>query len=172
MQNIYLVGFMGAGKSVVGQAVARRLGRGFVDLDAVIEARLGMPIREIFATSGEAAFRTAETEELRRTTEVDDLVVATGGGAFSLVENRGLIEQSKGISVYLDVAWDAIRRRLERDTDDRPKWLDDEQARQLFEQRRADYLRATIRVELGGAETPDEVAARIVGELTETACAS
>ncbi len=172
MYNIYLVGFMGAGKSAVGRAVARRLARDFVDLDAAVEGRLGMAIPEIFSTRGEAGFRAAETEELERTTGRDRLVVATGGGAFSNAANRRLIERSGGTSVFLDVPWRAIRRRLDDGTDGRPKWVDDDHARCLLEQRRPDYDSASVRLELAGDESPDEVASRIEAALAEHPCAS
>jgi shikimate kinase len=172
VQNIYLVGFMGSGKSVVGRALARRLGCGFVDVDAAVEARLGMSIPEVFATRGEDGFRTVETEELSRTTGSRELVVATGGGAFSIAENRRLIHDSGGVSVFLDVPWAVIASRLRSAAASRPKWVDDAHARRLFDDRQVDYRSASVRLRLTGDETPDEIAGRIAGEVTETACAS
>ena len=104
---------MGAGKSAVGRAVARLTSRVFLDLDEAIEQRTGMSIPEIFSTRGEAGFRRVEHAELKAATERANLVVATGGGAFSSAVNRRLIEDSGGISVYLDPPWSVIERRLE-----------------------------------------------------------
>src|SRR5262245_26452356 len=79
-RNVILVGFMGAGKSTVGRILARRLGLCFVETDAMITAREGRSIPEIFAERGEAYFRQLEAEALQALTEKRDHVVATGGG--------------------------------------------------------------------------------------------
>lgn len=172
MSNVYLVGFMGAGKTAAGRVVADRLGRVFVDLDEVIEARAGRSIREIFTQQGEDAFRDAEAAELERMTLRTNLVLATGGGAFSSPENRRLVRRSGGISVFLDPPWRAICDRLGGGHGGRPKWIDERHARSLFLKRRPDYLRAEIHIELEGAEPPAEIADRVVDALTEAACAS
>jgi shikimate kinase len=167
--NIYLVGFMGAGKSAVGAALAERLGRTFVDLDRALEEREGMTVREIFERRGEAAFRAAEAAELGRVAASEDLVVATGGGAFASAANRELIRASGGVSVFLDVPWPVIRERLGPADPERPKWTGD--ARALYLARRADYLRADLRLGLEGHETPAEIAAAAAGALSELPCA-
>lgn len=172
MSNIYLVGFMGAGKTATGRALARRLGCSLVDLDEAVEERMGMSIREIFKDRGEEVFREAETAELERMTLHTDLVVATGGGTFSSPANRRMIDRSGGISVFLDPPWEAICGRLGGSDHNRPKWIDERHARTLFIRRRSDYLLAGIHIELRGAESPDEVADRITVALTEAACAS
>jgi shikimate kinase len=170
--NIYLVGFMGAGKTAVGRVVASRTGRDFLDLDTAVEARLGASIRRIFATRGEQDFRTAETAELRRASRCPNLVVATGGGLFADRQNREMIRSSGGISVFLDLPWDVLRQRIGRDDPDRPKWVDEDHALRLLNQRRPGYLTASIHLELSGHEAPDEVADSIVALLTEASCAS
>jgi len=167
--NVYLVGFMGAGKSGVGTVLAGRLGRIFVDLDVSVEARLGMTVREIFECCGEDGFRAAETAELERTTARRDLVVATGGGAFAREANRELIRSSGGVSVFLDTPWDVIRERLGSSDPERPKWSNG--ARDLFLARRGDYRRADIRLQLTGGERPAEVAEAICVRLAELPCA-
>ncbi len=172
MRTIYLVGFMGAGKSAIGAALAARLGRSFVDLDGAVERRLGMTVGEIFSGPGETVFRAAETAELERIAACDDLVVATGGGAFAASENRALIEGSGGVSVFLDPPWEVIARRLEGVADDRPRWVDAGHARRLLEDRRPAYLAARIHLALSGGETPEEVADLVTGALAETACVS
>ncbi|MBN1584535.1 MAG: bifunctional shikimate kinase/3-dehydroquinate synthase, partial [Anaerolineae bacterium] len=86
--NVILTGFMGTGKSSVGQAVARRLGRPFVDMDVEIEKRAGKAISRIFGEDGEPAFRRIEAQLVRELSEQTDLVIATGGGALVDATNR------------------------------------------------------------------------------------
>jgi shikimate kinase len=172
VSNLYLVGFMGVGKTVVGRLVAERLHRDFVDLDEAVERRAGMRIPEIFQLRGEAAFRTDETAELELVTARGDLVVALGGGAFSVAGNRRLIDASGGISVFLDLAWEAITRRLGEVGPERPKWIDPTHAHSLYRERRADYESASLRLELDGEETPAEVAESIVALLPGVTCAT
>jgi shikimate kinase len=172
VSNLYLVGFMGAGKSEVGQLVAQLMDRRFVDLDEAVEAQFDLPIPEIFASSGESAFREAETEELRRTTSSCDLVVATGGGAFSTPGNRRLIRDTGGVSVYLDAPWELILERLGGDHGGRPKWIDDDRAYELYRRRLADYRSATLHIRLAPRDSAEEVAGRIVEALREIPCAS
>ena len=171
MRSIFLVGYMGAGKSSVGAAVADRLGPTFVDLDEEISRRLGAPIQEIFARSGEATFRAAEHDELARCAESVDVVVATGGGAFCSESNREVIHGLGGVSVFLDLPWAALQQRLARDHADRPMYDDTDQARQLFEERLPHYRCALVQVSLSGDEDLDEVAGRVVESLREAPCA-
>jgi 3-dehydroquinate synthase len=91
MRNLVLTGFMGTGKTAVGQAVAERLGRPFVDMDAVIEARAGRSIADIFAEQGVDAFRALEAELCRELSAQSDLVIATGGGALVDSTNRAVM---------------------------------------------------------------------------------
>ncbi len=172
MSNVYFVGFMGAGKTATGRVVARRMGRGFVDLDDAVEARLESSIREIFEAQGEDAFRAAETAELKATFLRTDLVVATGGGAYSNRENRDLIRDAEGISIFLDPPWEAIRSRLDEKDRRRPNWVDDRKARALFVKRRPDYLLAEIHLELSGTESPVDVADLACSALREIQCAT
>src|SRR3954465_13573891 len=97
-RSVVLVGMMGAGKSSIGRRLAQRLGLGFVDADAEIEAAAGMSIAEIFARDGEAYFRSGEARVIARLLDQGPQVLATGGGAFMNGETRASIRQ-KGISV-------------------------------------------------------------------------
>ena len=104
-QAIFLVGFMGAGKSSVGQALSRRLGWRFVDLDDRIAAREGRSIEQIFRESGEARFREIEHAELRSLISelhASRAVVALGGGAFAQAENIALMAEMRARTVFLD----------------------------------------------------------------------
>lgn len=101
-QHLVLVGMMGAGKSTVGRVVAERLGRRLVDSDDLIEERTGRTVREIFATDGEATFRSLETEVLRealRSTE--PAVIAAAGGVVLSEENRRLLRESGARVIWL-----------------------------------------------------------------------
>jgi shikimate kinase len=94
-RHIMLVGMMGAGKSTVGAIVAERLGRPFVDIDDLVEAAAGRPVTEIFATDGEAAFRSLERDALAdASASPAPLVIATGGGAMADTENRRVASAS------------------------------------------------------------------------------
>ena len=171
MRSIFLVGYMGAGKTSVGAAVADRLGLRFIDLDEEISRRLGAPIPEIFARRGEATFRAAEGDELARCAELVDIVVATGGGAFCSDANREVVHRAGGVSVFLDLPWEVLRQRLTRDHSGRPLYDDTSQAKQLFEERLPHYRCASVQVSLTGDEDPDEVAGRVVETLREAQCA-
>ena len=114
--NLYVVGYMGAGKSTVGAAAAKLLGRGFIDLDQVIETREGCGIPDIFARQGEAGFRVCEQEALRAVAE-SGAVVATGGGILTWPGTREAMENS-GVIVFLDRPLESILADL--DTSARP----------------------------------------------------
>jgi len=103
--RVFLVGFMGAGKSTTGRALARRLGCMFVDLDARISARFGLEVGEIFRRHGEPVFRAEEARQLAACGRWADIVVATGGGTFSAEGNRAVIA-NLCVSVFLDVSWE------------------------------------------------------------------
>ncbi len=172
MPNLYLVGFMGAGKTEVGRALAERLGYRFVDLDAMVEERLGVSVQQVFADLGEAAFRRAETAALRSTVALDRVVVATGGGAFCSAENRDIVRRGQGVSVYLDLPWEVLEARLPGPSPERPKLGRPEENRRLFEERRPHYAAATIIVRLSGEETPAAMAEMVDRALVETTCAT
>jgi shikimate kinase len=103
MRQLFLIGFMGAGKSTVGRLVAERIGRPFVDLDEVVETRVGRPVREIFDTEGEETFRLLETAALETLLDAEPSVVACGGGIVLSDSNRALLSRLDGFVVYLKV---------------------------------------------------------------------
>jgi shikimate kinase len=108
--NIFLIGPMGSGKSAVGRHLARLLRFSFHDSDADIEAKTGVDIAFIFEKEGEAGFRQRELESIERLTRLDGVVVATGGGAVILAENRRLLAD-RGTVVYLETS---LAQQLER----------------------------------------------------------
>ena len=103
MSHIFLIGFMGAGKTTVAGLLSARLGRPEVDLDAVIEARAGTSVRDIFETEGEPAFRIAESAALESLSQAEPSVVACGGGVVLRDENRATLKRL-GTVVYLKVS--------------------------------------------------------------------
>jgi shikimate kinase len=111
VSHVFLVGFMGSGKSTVGRMLGRRLGLPFIDLDRAIEARVGMPVSEIFATRGEPAFRDLEHEELAGLRGLSRTVVACGGGVIVEDRCRALLKQL-GTVVYLRVTADEALARI------------------------------------------------------------
>src|SRR5262245_35541185 len=113
-ERIYLVGFMGAGKSRVGRELAERLGWIFIDMDAEIERAERMPIRDIFARFGEPHFRSLERDLLRRLSKRSRAVIALGGGAYIDPENR-LLAESTGLTVWLKVSFDNVVHRVTMD---------------------------------------------------------
>ncbi len=111
---IFLVGMMGAGKTTIGRQLAAVLGREFVDLDQVIEARCGVRVATIFDIEGEAGFRRRETLLLDEFSQCAGVVVATGGGAVLAEENRRMLRE-RGCVVYLRAGIDELYRRVVRD---------------------------------------------------------
>ncbi len=113
--HIYLLGFMGAGKTTVGRLLADQLGRPFVDLDDVVVQRAALSIPQIFERFGEAFFRQLESEALRYLAQQAGKVVATGGGVILSEQNREILKTS-GFSIYLEWPTDLLMQRLLADT--------------------------------------------------------
>ena len=162
--GVYLVGFMGCGKSTVGRALADELGWSFFDLDTDIEQAAGAAVTRIFETRGEEAFRRLETEALRkRVMSVRGgcpQVVSLGGGAFTIQENFDLVE-NHGVSIWLDTPLDVIETRIAAETH-RPLAADPIRFRHLYDSRRDDYARADYHIQTAG-QTPEAIVARIIG---------
>jgi shikimate kinase len=159
--RVYLTGFMGSGKTAVGRKLAERLGVPFVDLDSEVEQRAGMTVREVFERHGEPAFRGLEQEALRATGELPDVVVATGGGTVTFEANARWI-RSNGVSVWLNPAFATIVSRIGGlGKRDRPLFRDEVQALALYRERLPAYRQADLTVDVGPAEQPEEIAARI-----------
>ena len=113
--NVYLIGFMGTGKSAVGRATSDRLGLRFVDMDDLIVARAGKPIPRIFAEDGEPAFRALERQVAQDLSGQHGLVVATGGGVILNPENMQNF-YSSGLVICLSAHPNTILDRVEGDT--------------------------------------------------------
>ena len=159
--RVFLVGFMGAGKSATGCALARRLGVPFLDLDERIEAKAGMSVVELFRRHGESGFRALEAEQLAACAALPAAVVATGGGTFAIAANREAIGRL-GVSVFLDAPWGEIQRRLPGKRDERPLFGSPEQAQALYRQRLAAYRLADLTLQPETGEDAEALAGRLV----------
>lgn len=152
---IYLIGFMGSGKSTIGPLLAQRLGWPFIDLDEVIEAGQGLTIREIFEQAGEPFFRQVERAALVEVARTEPVVIALGGGTFAQEGNPELVRESGGVTIWLDCPVDELRRRCAGMTN-RPLFRDAESFAQLFAQRLPYYQQADHRVPTEG-RAPEEI---------------
>jgi shikimate kinase len=144
-RNIYLVGFMGAGKTSVGLRLAELLAWSFLDLDEEIERDQGESIRSIFKNRGEARFRQIERAALQKVSAGARTVVALGGGTFCSERNRRLIS-STGISVWLDVPIETLYRRCAGE-ETRPLFTSRPEMEQLLDKRRPFYEQSSFRIE-------------------------
>mmetsp|Transcript_3745 Transcript_3745/g.7864 ORF Transcript_3745/g.7864 Transcript_3745/m.7864 type:complete len:301 (+) Transcript_3745:87-989(+) len=148
--NLYLIGMMGSGKSVVGDTLARRMGTyNFLDTDAIIERAAGIPIPQIFEEEGEEAFRDVEAQVLDSVHAHVRCVIGTGGGL--VMRNQNWSKLQTGLVVYLDVAPEVIAKRIEGT--DRPLLQTEnplETLTKLMEKRRERYQQADVTVEVTG----------------------
>ena len=145
--KLYLVGFMGAGKSSVARALGRRLDWKAEDIDARIEQAERRDIPTIFRDSGEPYFRALEREALIDLLPERGAVIASGGGTFADASNRELMLRDGGV-VWLDVPFEIILNRVPRDGR-RPLAADRLGMEQLYNQRLAAYRQAHLRVDAG-----------------------
>ena len=161
---IFFVGFMGAGKTTVGQALADSLGWEFADLDRLIEQREGRTIRELFEMRGEAEFRRLEREAITRCRTLSEAVIALGGGAYIAEVNRALLREI-GVSIWLDCPFEICFQRISGDAA-RPLLRSREAMNELFEQRRPAYALADLTIATGD-RSQAELALALLKLLTQ-----
>jgi shikimate kinase len=170
MRCVALIGFMGAGKTTVGRALAKRLRCRFQDLDDAIEQRERQSVAHIFASVGEAGFRRAENAALRNLLQENagqsDLVLALGGGAFIQPQNRRLLKEAGAVTVLLEAPLEELRRRCQKESKVRPLAQQEAGFAELFAARRTEYERARFRVQTLGKPV-EQVAAEVAQLLTE-----
>lgn len=149
--RIFLVGFMGSGKSAMGAALAKELDLDFIDLDKEIEKKSGKEITSIFAVEGEKYFRDLETQCLTEALEKDDYVLACGGGTPCFNNNIEKMNEN-GVTIYLKMSTDGLAERLELEKDARPL-LNGKSGPELWnfvhetlQEREPDYLKAKYKV--------------------------
>ena len=163
MKAVFLVGFMGAGKTSVGQALAAELGWRFLDLDDRVVAKSGRTVAEIFQQEGEAHFRQLEHEALRsllRELDSARTVVSLGGGAWMQPANVALLQESSQPVIFLDAPVEELWRRCLPQTGLRPLLQNETDFRKLHAARRASYEAGTHRVETLNS-TVEQIAQRI-----------
>jgi len=162
MTPIFIIGYMASGKTTFGRALARRLGRDFIDLDFYIEQRFRKTIREIFASEGEGAFRKKEEAMLREAGEFDNVVVSCGGGTPCFFENMDYMN-SRGLTVLLDTSPERIVARLVENNSRRPLMAgkSEEEIRQEvkkgLETRNSFYSKAAIHFPGNLLESRDQI---------------
>ncbi len=137
MRPVFLIGFMGSGKSTLGHALAKATGLRFIDLDTYIESRCNATVREVFATCGENGFRDIERRLLHEVSRMQDTIVACGGGTPCFFDNMDTMNAS-GLTVYLQASHRKLHSRLLESRDKRPL-ISAMTDRQLL-----DYITATL----------------------------
>ena len=164
--HIYLVGMMGAGKTTVGKALARRLERRFIDTDKLLVERTGAPVATIFEVEGEAGFRRREAALLQELAHESDCVVATGGGAILDPANRGAMRES-GTVVYLRARVDHLWERTRHDASRRLLANDDPRGtlERLLAQRDPLYREAAHVIVDTGSQSAATILQRVLDAL-------
>jgi len=156
--KLYLVGFMGAGKTTVARGLGRRIGWRVEDIDELIESRERRSVASIFAQDGEPRFRQVERDVLNELLTMRDTIVATGGGTFAEPQNRTAM-LSDGAVAWLDVPFERLVERVPADGR-RPLAADRTQMEQLYHRRQAAYSQAHLRVDAG--RPVDEIIERLL----------
>jgi shikimate kinase len=156
--KLYLVGFMGAGKTTVARSLARRMGWRFDDIDERIETRERRAVSTIFAQNGENYFRQLERQMLYELLPERNIVVATGGGTFVDPENRAAM-LTDGAVVWLDLPLTRVIERVPVDGR-RPLAADRVQMERLFTERQLAYSQAHVRID--ASRPVDEIVERLL----------
>ena len=164
MKNIYLIGFMGSGKTATGRALAKNLGVTFADTDLLVEKLSGLTVPDIIEKRGLKAFRAAEDSVLRAVLRSGGRVIALGGGIMP-TKTRGPRLKKSGVTVYLECGEAVILKRIKKDLRRRPLLgTGPEQAKRaitrLLKKRRPYYEKADLKLDTSGL-TPEAAAGKI-----------
>lgn len=164
--NLILVGMMGSGKTTMGRALARYLGKVFVDSDEEIIKRTGVTVPHIFDVEGEAGFRLRETAAIRDLVSRDNMVLATGGGAVLAQENRTTLQQN-GIVIYLKASVHDLWQRTRHDRNRPLLQTSDPHAKltELFQQRDPLYQQVSDIVVQSGKQSVHVLMLHLVEEI-------
>ncbi len=167
-QLIAITGFMAAGKTTVGRALAAKLGCEFADLDEVIAAQQKRSISEMIRTAGEDSFRQLETETLAEVLpRTEDFVIALGGGTWARAENRQLLSKQRARVVWLDAPFELCWKRIPTGDNGRPLAPSREVAEKLYRARRPVYELAELRLELPASKGAEACANEIAALLSK-----
>ena len=166
--NIYLLGFMGVGKSTIGKLLAEKLSRQFFDIDDLIVESTGKQITKIFKENGDEHFRQLESDALKSVAEEKNTVISCGGGIVMKNDNMKIISET-GISVFLSAAIDTLIERIGNSTE-RPllNGLSDEEKFEIIKEtvalRLPKYLSADLTLDTND-KTPELIVNELVGKL-------
>lgn len=165
-QQIVIVGFMGTGKTTVAQALGGKLNRLAVDLDEQITRDQGRSPNEIIIHDGESRFREIETQMVGSVLEREPArIVAAGGGAWTIAENRKLIRAHGAFTVWLDAPFELCWERIQSGSEARPLARSREEAERLYDERRPLYDLADLRIAVAAGESAEEIATKIATEV-------
>ena len=165
MERVYLIGYMGCGKTTIGKRLAKSLGWDVIDMDSRIENRYRKTIPDIFASEGEESFRKKERFILEELSALENVVVSTGGGAPCFFDNIDVMNSS-GLCVYIRMTPEALAARLKNAKANRPLLKDKTEEeltdfiKEQLEKRRAFYEQARYVIDNDNG-TPEEAAAKI-----------
>lgn len=163
MKNIFLIGFMGSGKSTISKMLSEKLNVKQAEMDEIIVQEQGMPITEIFEKFGEAHFRDIETDLVKRLQEENGIVVSCGGGAILREENRNIMKEA-GVIVLLTAKPETILERV-KDSTNRPILngnMNVEYIAELMEKRRTCYEEAADFIVATDGKTCEEICEEIL----------
>ncbi|MDZ7659710.1 shikimate kinase [Fodinibius sp.] len=173
-ERIFLCGFMGAGKSVIGRKLAKELELSFLDLDDKIEEQAGQSIPEIFEESGESAFRVAERRALQEVIKEFEGVVSLGGGS---LQNQYIVDHLKlnGLLIFIEAPISVILDRISQD-DNRPLLLDEHgnpkskkklenELTALYEERLPLYEQAVIQIQNDGKKSVEDIVEKLLKKI-------
>ncbi|HEV7843227.1 MAG TPA: shikimate kinase [Pyrinomonadaceae bacterium] len=165
-RRIVITGFMGAGKTTVAKALAAHFNCRMIDLDYIITERERRSVPALISEEGEDRFREAEHSALRVVLGMNRArVIALGGGAWMLAENRALITGHDCFTVWLDAPFKLCWQRIVESEAVRPLARDMETARELYDERRSVYALAELRIEAGAERSAEALAAEIIRAL-------
>jgi len=161
-QQIVIMGFMGTGKTTIAYGLASKLNCRAIDLDDLITQRETRGPKEIIEEDGEEAFRRIETKMLREVLmEASARVLAVGGGAWTIAENRKMITEQGALTVWLDAPFELCWKRIEAGREARPLARSREMAQRLYAERRPIYALADARIPVYENESAEEIATKV-----------
>ena len=165
-RRIILTGFMGAGKTAVAESLASRFNCRMIDLDDFIAGRESRTVTSIIDEDGEARFREIETRALLDALQDKDAdVIAFGGGTWTLEQNRALISEHDGFTVWLDAPFELCWQRITNEDNLRPLARDQEKTQRLYTLRQVSYALAMLRVEVAKDNGIEALMAKIMEAL-------